>query len=713
MRMKSLINISVKNTVLSLVFVFVFASAHAQCFINAYGNGVPDTVEICLGDSVFLSANGGCPVPILCEGFNDSTSLSAWTFSHMPSFSNPCSPHSTDSSTYLWMDSNTVAPRFIETPLLDVSMGGFVDFEMRYAVQSGPSPCEGPDQYDEGVALQYALGVDTNWTTIAYFAPNGDILTSIPITTTPGASGQAPFTNWNTFSYPIPLQASTPSTRFRWAQLITTSSNYDHWGLDNVCIGTTPPLTQFWWSDSTTGNSPFYVSPLQSTNYTAYVSDGTDTISSSINIVVFQPLTPVLNGLNTDYCSNDSLSLLYGWPIGGYFSGSGVSGNTFNPSLASSGQVTVSYNYPVIGSSIGNIIVFEDDFSTDKGWTTNDTSIWQRASAAISSGCSGNQGPEFDASPSIDNFIAGTFIGNCYLNNMSSGNFFTSPVINCTGVSSVQLEFMRWVGCESNSYDKIAIQAYNGTQWEDIWQNGASQSDSSWTHLVYDVSNYAANNAQFQVRFSIGPTDGSVRYIGWNIDDVVIKGIGTIIDTLCIYTTSAITTVVETPTSTFSLSDTICANEITDVLYTGNASASAAYQWNFGNAQILSGTGQGPYQLVWDTPGLYNCSLSVSENNCTSSTQSQLFIEDCTGIFFDNTESNTLIYPNPNNGIFSFNLTTEAKITVYNALGALIYFDSCTKGVHSLNLSELADGMYFIKAEDNNSMKVLRVIINK
>jgi hypothetical protein len=56
---------------------------------------------------------------------------------------------------------------------------------------------------------------------------------------------------------------------------------------------------------------------------------------------------PIVNigGLNASYCGNAASVTLTGSPVGGIFSGQGVSGNIFNPSSLSAGNYTVSYTY--------------------------------------------------------------------------------------------------------------------------------------------------------------------------------------------------------------------------------------------------------------------------------------------------------------------------------------------------------------------------------
>jgi hypothetical protein len=72
------------------------------------------------------------------------------------------------------------------------------------------------------------------------------------------------------------------------------------------------------------------------------------------------------------------------------------------------------------------------------------------------------------------------------------------------------------------------------------------------------------------------------------------------------------------PTSNFKMDDSICYCDAVTIQYTGNASETADYNWNFEGADYISGTGQGPYLVKWDNPGEYNISLVVTQDFVSS-----------------------------------------------------------------------------------------------
>lgn len=75
----------------------------------------------------------------------------------------------------------------------------------------------------------------------------------------------------------------------------------------------------------------------------------------------------------------------------------------------------------------------------------------------------------------------------------------------------------------------------------------------------------------------------------------------------------------QTPTSIFELNqELVCGDDIVEITYIGNASENATYYWNFDGGKIISGTGQGNYQVNWTNTGQKTISLVVIENGCYS-----------------------------------------------------------------------------------------------
>jgi gliding motility-associated-like protein len=80
--------------------------------------------------------------------------------------------------------------------------------------------------------------------------------------------------------------------------------------------------------------------------------------------------------------------------------------------------------------------------------------------------------------------------------------------------------------------------------------------------------------------------------------------------------------------------DEICAGEMIEVFYTGNASATAIYNWSFGTGTILQGTGQGPYIVQYNSAGQEEVTLTVTEHGCPSSQSDTLQVDSIPVVAF-------------------------------------------------------------------------------
>lgn len=232
----------------------------------------PLTATICPGDSVFIQGLASI-TGVQSFDFNNSSLPSGWAITGGATFTSPCG-QSPDNTPYYWASTSGSTPS-ITTASYDVSCGGFIEFEMVYSVQSGGIPCEGPDEADEGVSLQYSTDGGVTWIDIVYYSPGGYELPTNPntsnvVATTAGTA----YTSWNQFSVPVPLGAMTPGTMFRWVQEQSSSSSNDNWGIDNVFINAGPcNSATINWSNGYIDTTSFYAVPVTDTFYVAYVYD--------------------------------------------------------------------------------------------------------------------------------------------------------------------------------------------------------------------------------------------------------------------------------------------------------------------------------------------------------------------------------------------------------------------------------------------------------
>jgi hypothetical protein len=102
--------------------------------------------------------------------------------------------------------------------------------------------------------------------------------------------------------------------------------------------------------------------------------------------------------------------------------------------------------------------------------------------------------------------------------------YLTSGPLDMSGATGSSVEFWRWLGIESSSYDHATFEiSTDNVNWTEIWgHSGSAISQSEWTLQSYDISAIADGQPQIRLRWTMGTTDGSVTYPGWNIDDIRI-----------------------------------------------------------------------------------------------------------------------------------------------------------------------------------------------
>jgi len=84
---------------------------------------------------------------------------------------------------------------------------------------------------------------------------------------------------------------------------------------------------------------------------------------------------------------------------------------------------------------------------------------------------------------------------------------------------------------------------------------------------------------------------------------------------------NVVVTFTQTPVASFTATPINCFGQASTITFTGSASGTANYNWNFGtDATIVSGSGAGPYQVTWANPGSINISLQIVDNHCPSNT---------------------------------------------------------------------------------------------
>lgn len=306
-------------------------------------------------------------------------------------------------------------------------------------------------------------------------------------------------------------------------------------------------------------------------------------------------------------------------------------------------------------------------------------------------------------------------------------------------------------GWGSTDYDpkEWNFQAYNGTAWvnldtvvdpnptQDIWNthlvnnNTAYQKyrmyvtytddqdyvmitelkllalDSCSNKLFIAKANDLANDTVTNIQWTINGTP-----VGTNSDSLVVNSfnLGDVINCTITTNNSCATTPTATTNFTVNTGAAVATASINVLTLTAYPAGATSYQWydctnqviiNGANSQTYSVTANGSYAVI-----IKSGSCSTDTSNC--------IVVSTVGLKDNVANAAVRLYPNPNNGTFTLDVNNEtADVQIIDLLGNTIYTAKHTKGSVTLNLSDVASGVYLIKVNSNNTHTTNRLIINK
>jgi len=341
---------------------------------------------ICVGDTANLIAN-----TTICKlfDFNNFELDSNFTGSGTFNFTNPCLS-SSDLSPYLWIGDNVCFPRDLTTVPMDLSDDFEICFDFAMAIQGDNPLCEGPDEMDEGVSLQYSIDNGLTWVDVTYFCPDGNQYSYnqwVGQSTAGGGTG-TPFNEWANYCFNISTTSSN-NKMIRWYQDQITDVGYDHWGLDNIkiCDINDTTISVNWYQDAVfiSNEDTVQVSPNQTTVYNVYLYNSITPADSAQVEVVVNPLpeppiyTDTSNIISTDvyeqyqwYLNNNSIfgatNIDYEIDTSAYYSvqvvdSNGCVGNsdTIFVAISSISEINDNYLIKIYPNPVKDFLIIENE----------------------------------------------------------------------------------------------------------------------------------------------------------------------------------------------------------------------------------------------------------------------------------------------------------------------------------------------------------------
>jgi len=246
--------------------------------------------------------------------------------------------------------------------------------------------------------------------------------------------------------------------------------------------------TYLWTRGLDTVGTTYSIQVTTPGTYIAHVNQLGLTGVDAVNII-FNPKPAVsFTGLNSSYCDNEMPSTLMPTPAGGTFTGNGISGTTFDPSMSGIGNHVITYTYT---TSAGCTSMTSDTTDVFEAALVNlmDTTICEGDSVVLTAGSNG---------PVVPDLIFSSYIE-------GSSNNKAIEVYNAT--------------TDTLDLDNYSIMTnYNGNPWSGQYHFPAGTKLAPGD--VFVVANNQADSTIIAVADDTLPYNGGGYIVGFNGDDV-------------------------------------------------------------------------------------------------------------------------------------------------------------------------------------------------
>ena len=155
------------------------------------------------------------------------------------------------------------------------------------------------------------------------------------------------------------------------------------------------------------------------------------------------------------------------------------------------------------------------------------------------------------------------------------------------------------------------------------------------------------------------------------------------------FTNSSVSVIVkEKPVLSIDGQDEICEEDEIEITYSGSINADNQYYWEFNEADITSGSNEGPYVLKYDEAGLYEIELLVDLNGCQDSVlksilvnpSSETYIEmnACDSYVWNGTEyTESGLYTYETDNIHGCDSTVSLNLQLYPSYDTIVEIIVC------------------------------------
>ncbi len=167
----------------------------------------------------------------------------------------------------------------------------------------------------------------------------------------------------------------------------------------------------------------------------------------------------------------------------------------------------------------------------------------------------------------------------------------------------------------------------------------------------------------------------------------------------CLSSNTAVATVTVSPLPTVTASSSaslICVGQSAVITPSG----AATYSIN-GGAFTISPTVTTTYSITGTSAAGCSNTITFTQN-----------VSGCVGLTaLSGSNIQLSVYPNPSNGLFYVSATQQVNISISDISGKIIFNESVQEGTHTLDLTNLSNGLYILKSQSNTgAAQVIRLI---
>jgi hypothetical protein len=382
---------------------------------------------------------------------------------------------------------------------------------------------------------------------------------------------------------------------------------------------------------------------------------------------------PVVNLSSVEICENSlPITLNNGLPSGGTYIGNGVFNGSFNPININPGNSTLTY------------------LITDSNNCSNSDTSFIKI----------NQNPVVSLNL-IDNLCRNEGFINLTGGQPNGGNYSGSGVLGNilnTFALNTGYNYISYTYTDSNSCSSSSIDSINILQEPIISVSGDSILCFGDTSLVTAVGglNYLWSNGDTS-NFTT-----SLAISSFNLSAIGIDSNG------CQSMDSVFITVNDLPQVTINAPDTLCSDSLTTINVVSSANQ---FLWNNNNTNAFIQIG--PFNNG-DNPSYFV--TATDSNGCINSDSTVIIIENCeVSQTHDLDDMDIIIYPNPNNGIFTIELNNhlneEINISFISSLGQIVNQQKFNSNIINFNTPYLSSGIYSLIIKSKNESFVKKIII--